>query len=77
MTNGTTLIIENEPIFSPISQLNMEYYGDIKQLEEKLEKDGNIQCIVGKNNVPFGSAQSPTLSDYADGVDTMAFLLAL
>ena len=27
--------------------------------------------------VPFGKAQYPTLDDYADGVDTMAFLQSL
>ena len=27
-----------------------------------------------KGFVPFGKAQCPALDDYADGVDTMAFL---
>jgi len=35
-----------------------------------------IQCVVGKNYLPFGEAQNPTLDQYADGVDTMAFLCA-
>ena len=26
---------------------------------------------------PFGAAQCPTLDDYADGIDTMKFLLNL
>ena len=34
-----------------------------------------IQCIVGKNHIPFGKAQSPQLWDYADGIDTIEFLL--
>jgi len=29
---------------------------------------------VGKGYLPFGSAQCPTLTDYADGIDTMQFL---
>ena len=34
----------------------------------------DVQCIVGKNHIPFGKAQSPSLTDYADGVDVMKFL---
>jgi hypothetical protein len=34
----------------------------------------NIQAVVGHGFIPFGNAQKPTLSDYADGVDTMYFL---
>ena len=75
MTNGATLLIENESPFSPISQLNFEYYESAEGLPEKLEKDERIQCILGRTHIPFGSAQSPTLADYADGVDTMQFLL--
>ena len=75
MTNGTTLLIENESPFSPISQLNLEYYDSLDQITEKLGSDERIQCIVGKDYTPFGSAQSPSLTNYADGVDTMHFLL--
>jgi len=32
---------------------------------------------VGHGSVPFGRAQEPALHDYADGVDTMRFLLEL
>ena len=77
MTNGATLLIENESPFSPISQLNIEYYESVDGIPEKLGEDGRIQCIVGRNHIPFGAAQSPTLTDYADGVDTMQFLLHL
>jgi len=38
-----------------------------------------MQCIVsgafsGISSVSFGNAQTPQLTDYADGVDTMEFL---
>lgn len=33
-----------------------------------------IQCIVGHGNIPFGSAQRPTLYDFADGVSPIEFL---
>jgi hypothetical protein len=36
-----------------------------------------IQCVVGKNHLPFGSLQKPLLAQYADGVDSLAFLSGL
>jgi hypothetical protein len=76
MTNEATLLIENEQIFSAISQLNYSFYNNVNELNVLTNND-DVQCIVGKNFVPFGRAQQPSLFDYADGVDTMAFLLGL
>ncbi len=77
MTNGTTLLIENDDIFSPISQLHYAYYNSIVSVKNDVEVNNNVQCIVNHNNISFGQAQQPSLFDYADGVDTMAFLLTL
>jgi hypothetical protein len=76
MTNGSTLLIESESNFSPISQVNYSFYTDRKTLVENLQTNDEIQCIAGEN-IPFGEAQRPGLMDYADGVDTMQFLLTL
>ena len=77
MTNGSLLVVEDPAMFSPISQLNFEYYTDQSLLISSLEGNEDIQCIVGLDKVPFGKAQSPGLFDYADRVDTMAFLQTL
>ncbi|MGC4102795.1 acyl-CoA reductase [Ferruginibacter sp.] len=77
MTNGSTLLIESEEIFSAISQLHYSFYSDAKQAAAQLEGNDDIQCIVGQQYMPFGQAQTPGLQDYADGVDTMQFLLTL
>jgi hypothetical protein len=78
MTNGSILLIEEPSVFSPISQLNFEFYDDRALLSSLLEKDtADIQCIVGKDYIPFGGAQNPGINDYADGVDTMGFLAGL
>ncbi|MBC7903852.1 MAG: acyl-CoA reductase [Gemmatimonadaceae bacterium] len=74
MTNESTLIVKGDPIFSPISQLHYEEYQSLPVLQEELNRKSDIQCIVGLNNIPFGLAQSPSLADFADGVDTMRFL---
>lgn len=76
MTNETTLLVESDALFSPISQLNYSFYSEIDGLLSKLKHKKDIQCIAGID-VPFGKAQCPELVDYADGIDTMQFLLTL
>jgi hypothetical protein len=77
MNNGTTLLSENESPFSTISHLHYQHYADKQTLVNSLQGNEDLQAIVGKGFIPFGAAQSPTLFDYADGVDTMAFLQGL
>jgi hypothetical protein len=77
MTNGSVILVENTSPFSPISQLHYEYYDDEKEVTEQLRHDANIQCVVGEKNIDFGGAQCPQVCDYADGRDTMAFLMGL
>jgi hypothetical protein len=77
MTNGSVILVENNSPFSPISQLHYEYYDDERQVMEELRDDSSIQCIVGEKNIDFGGAQCPQVCDYADGTDTMAFLMSL
>jgi hypothetical protein len=76
MTNESIILVENEEFFSPISQLNYSFYTDINEVNQTLENNKNLQCFVGAN-IPFGQAQQPSLFSYADGVDTMQFLLSL
>ena len=77
MTNGSTLLLENEAFFTAISQLNYSFYKDEKTVIEQLQGHDSIQCICGDYGIPFGQAQKPSLMEYADGVDTMQFLLTL
>lgn len=77
MTNGSILLVEDAAIFSPISQLNYEFYGDPNDLTAKLPAGQDLQCIIGKSFIHFGQGQRPAISDYADGADTLKFLSAL
>lgn len=77
MTNDSIVLVENKNIFSPIGTLHYEFYTDKEQLKDLLANDRYIQAIVGKEYVPFGQSQQPGLMDYADGVDTMQFLLSI
>lgn len=77
MSNESLLLVEEASFFSPISQLNYEYYKDRDQLITTLKDRKELQCIAGSGFVPFGQAQTPSLADYADGVDTVRFLTNL
>jgi hypothetical protein len=77
MTNGSILLIENDSIFSAISQLHYSFYTDAAAVKKALAANNEVQCIVNSSNIAFGQAQQPGLFDYPDGVDTMAFLLSL
>ncbi len=76
MSTGSLILRESSDLFSPISVLNYSRY-DSENFIEQLRTDERIQCIVGGNAVPFGCSQTPQLNDYADGTDTMQFLLNL
>ena len=82
LENGFLLLKEDEHYGSPIATLFYEYYTDVASLKEKLTTDAEkIQCVVAHNftteEVAFGETQTPQLWDYADGVDTLNFLLKL
>ncbi len=77
MSTSALLIIEDESIFSPVSQLNYEYYSSIDEVKRKLKDLDTIQCIIGAELVPFGQAQCPDVDQYADGVDMLKFLSEL
>jgi hypothetical protein len=85
LDNGFLLVKEDERLSSPLAVVFFEYYKDRESVNNLLIRESeNIQCIV--SNLPlevtnqvvgFGQSQHPALWDYADGVDTMEFLLNL
>lgn len=77
MTNGSILLSENAALFSPISQLNYEFYQEKTAVEQLLQNNQGVQCVVGHGHTDFGQAQCPAWKDYADGIDTMTFLVTL
>ena len=82
LENGFLLLKEDEHYGSPIATLFYEYYTNKETLKKKLATDKEkIQCVVGHNfidgEIPFGQTQTPKLWDYADGVNTLTFLLNL
>ena len=83
LENGFLMIKEDASYSSPIATLFYEYFEDYTSLQMKLDIDEEqIQCIVANGfrpneEVNFGETQRPELWDYADDVDTIAFLLKI
>ena len=78
LDNEFLLLKEDEGHSSPIAVIFYEYYKNRSSLEKRLSKEADqIQCIVSDGNVRFGETQCPQLWEYADGVDTLEFLLNL
>lgn len=80
--NGFLMLKEDSSYSSPISSLFYEYYEDFEQLKDKLKSDSSkIQCVTSDmqipNSIPLGNTQKPQLWDYADGIDTVSFLLTI
>lgn len=84
VNNGALIMMEDENIASRIATVHYEYYDSKDNLEKVLlDQSEKIQCIVAKEDfgsietIPFGKAQQPGLKDFADGIDTMQFLIGL
>lgn len=78
---GFVLLTASDKLVSPVSTVYYEEYSSDGHLGSLLANHAaKIQCTVGTHalsNVPFGEAQFPKPADYADGVDTVQFLLGL
>ncbi|NJL73712.1 MAG: acyl-CoA reductase [Saprospiraceae bacterium] len=84
LANNAILLREQEAIASPIANLHYEFYSSLSDVQQKLlQQADQLQVVVsnlplsGLPLVGFGKTQSPELWDYADGEDTMLFLLGL
>lgn len=80
LDNGYLLLTENDALVSPISVLYFQTYKTQADAAAWLTSHTDqIQVVASANgwypgSVAFGNTQRPSLTDYADGIDTMAFL---
>ena len=84
LDNGFLLLKEDQKLASPLAVLYYEEYENLAVLEKHLaDINEQIQCVVTlatlnlPNQVGFGDSQNPKLWDYADGINTVEFLLSL
>ncbi|HZJ19110.1 MAG TPA: acyl-CoA reductase [Pricia sp.] len=80
LDNGFLILKNDMSYASPIASLFHENYETLETLKEHLKNDENqLQCVVGDGildgEIAFGETQKPSMTDYADGVDTVDFLL--
>lgn len=77
------ILREDKALVSPISVVYYEKYADQTDLKTKIDSHrAKLQVIASaqgwfEGSVPFGKAQFPAVDDYADKVDTMAFLAGI
>lgn len=74
MDTNAILLSENPSPFAAIAQIHYQFYSST---QAPIVNEDEIQCIVGKGGMAFGSLQQPSLQQYADGVDTLAFLTSI
>ncbi|AHJ97464.1 acyl-CoA reductase [Hymenobacter swuensis] len=80
LDSGFLLLTPSAQLVSPISVLHhAAYTNEIDLLDQLTDVAAQTQCLVSGGGLypgsfPFGRAQQPSVTDYADGVDTMAFL---
>lgn len=76
--NGFILFKQDASLHSPLGVMFYERYAHMDEVKKILEEHKEeIQCVVGKDYIPFGRSQSPAIDDYADGVNTLKFLATL
>ena len=75
LDNNFVLLKETEDLHSPLAMVYHHTYKNQDEIDKYLnahQKD--IQVVIGHNYLPFGQAQTPSWTDYADNVDTMKWL---
>lgn len=78
LDNGFLLLKEDQKLNSPLGMLHYWRYENKGEVDQFIAAhEDRIQAVIGTNYIPFGKSQSPQLEDYADGVDTLAFLSGL
>jgi hypothetical protein len=83
LDGGFHLLKPGDALFAPISVTNYFEYNTKDEILSWLNtRADKIQCVVSKpipnlETIGFGQTQLPALTDFADGVDTFAFLQKL
>jgi len=80
---GMVLLKGSEGTASPIAVLNLMEYEQLEEIDAWVaQHQESLQVLTSRNawypaSIEFGQSQKPELWDYADKVDTMAFLSSL
>ena len=77
---GYLIAKEKPELYAPVGMLNYSFYDSVDGVAQKLVEWGDsLQCTVSHlpliNSMNFGSTQCTQLYDFADGVDTLQWLI--
>jgi len=84
LDNGFALFREDNRLISPISVIHYQCFTNKNQIIDfVIQNTDKLQCVVSTpidaafDTIPFGQTQMPQLTDYADNIDTIQFLISL
>lgn len=80
LDNNFVMIKPDTGLFSPVSVIFSQEFDSEAEIREYLARNReSVQCIVGKGEgmIPFGYSQQPVITEYADGINTLDFLVNL
>lgn len=69
---------ESDDLIPPMGELHFTRYQDRNDALRFIDLNENrIQCVSGTDKVPLGQTQTPSFTDYADGLNTLEWLQKL
>jgi hypothetical protein len=78
LDNNFLILRQSGDLHSPVSVLYYEEFNNKEAIKAYLkEHREQLQCIVGKEYTPFGCSQRPVITEFADHVNTLEFLVHL
>jgi len=78
LDNNFLMIRESPDLHSPVGVLYYQQYSGPAEISEYLKtNEQHLQCVIGKDFIPFGYSQRPVITDFADNVNTLKFLVNL
>lgn len=78
LDNNFCILREDDGLFSPLSVFFVQRYDQMNEVTAYLKEHADvIQTVVGEGFHAFGQAQQPAIDDFADGIDTLAWLVEL
>ncbi len=78
LDNNFLLLKESESLHAPVGVLYYQRFATENAVKSYLEEHKNeIQCITGGGFLPFGYSQQPVITEFADKINTISFLVNL
>lgn len=78
LDNNFLLLRENVDLYSPVGTLYYQHYNSVEAVNEYIKANAAyLQCVIGHQQIPFGYSQRPVITDFADNVNTLDFLVNL